>query len=272
MNFIEQILYYFKSHPKPPPTNELRCLFVTDIFCDKRSRMKDFKKIKAAGYNSVYGLIDLQVGQPSRPNVVKGRTSTRLTGTAEDRIDECLYNGLTPFLGIRNDWAIRNRRGELVPSVGVPANQVSTTRFYSTELLAQEMQFIASLIEQYGNGIGIQLAIEAMDRSAVSFYRQLATHTLNKGFKGPLTINLLGEAHTNWTHFPGVVPAHTFPGVMKGKVSPHVIFNTDGDPDIRPDNANEARKRLMNTGKGWILWADANIRGSVHPDFLRKMT
>lgn len=272
MNILESILYFFKSKPKPVAPGKMRCLFVTDIFSDKRSRMKDFKKIAAAGYNAVYGLIDLQIGQPSRPHVTKGRTQTKLTSTGIDRINECLYHGLTPVIGIRNDWAVRNRRGEVIPSLGVAANQVSVARFYGIDLVAQEERFLDDLVERFGKHIAIQLAIEAMDRAAVNCYRQLADHLLGIGFKGPVYINLLSDAQAAWRDYAGVITAHTYPGVMKGKTSPHAIFNTDGDPDIRPDNANEARKRLMNTGKGWILWADANIRGSIHPDFLRRFT
>lgn len=272
MNFLQHLIHSLKGNPKPPAYDKLRCLFVTDAFSDKRSRLKDFKRIKEAGYNAVYGLLDLQIGQPSRPNVVKGRTMTLLTSVGEERIDECLYAGLTPIVGTRNDWAIRNKRPEVVPSIGIPAAQTTTVHFYGQEALLREMEFCNRLIKTFGNDIGIQLAIEAMDRLAAPFYRQLADHILKRGFKGPLLINLLGEAQTGWTHFPGVVTAHTYPGVMKGKASPHAIFNTDGDNGIHPGNANEARKRLMNSGKGWILWADCNIRGSIDPAFTRKMT
>lgn len=271
MNFFQSLIHYFKGNPKTPAYDKLRCLFVTDAFSDKRSRLKDFKRVKDAGYNAVYGLIDLQIGQASRPHVVKGRTLTQVTSTGEERIDECLYAGLTPIVGLRNDWAIRNKRPEIIPSLGIPANQVGTVQFYDDAHLAREMEFASNLIRMFGNDIGIQLAIEAMDRLATPFYRSLADFIL-KRFKGPLLINLLCEAQTRWTHFPGVVTAHTFPGVMKGKASPHAIFNTDGDNDIHPGNANEARKRLMNSGKGWILWADSNIRGSIDPAFTRKMT
>lgn len=233
----------------------LRCLFVTDAFSDARSRQHDFNAIAAAGYNSVCALIDLQLGD--RPNVVPGRTKTDVTYTARSRISECRAASLLPVVMIRNDWG--DDRGKSFPS--------KKAGFYSSAYLEQEKVFLTNMAKSLGTGVAVQLSIEGTAAEAAAFNFALATHAADLGFK-TILINLLGAAQANWHRHPDAQTAHSWHGIMQGHACPHDIINTDGDRSITPATAAEARKRLNDSGKGWILWADANIHGSVHPAFL----
>lgn len=237
--------------------SSLRCIFVTDAFADSRSRQADFNAIAAAGYNSVCALVDLQ---PGRPFVVPGRSKAHLTATARARIGECRAAGLKPIVMIRNDWA--DDRGKDFPSKKVG--------FYSSAYLEQEKEFVTNLARDLGGGVGIQLSIEGTSGAAADFNAALATHAADAGFS-LILVNLLGAAQANWRRHPEALTAHSFHGLLRGVPCPHDIINTDGDRAITPDAADTARKILNASGKGWILWADANIRGSVHPAFLKPL-
>ena len=235
----------------------LRCLFVTDAFADSRSRQADFNAIAAAGYNAVCALVDLQ---PGRPFVVPGRSKTHLAATARARIGECRAAGLKPIVIIRNDWA--DDRGKSFPSKKIG--------FYSSAYLEQEKEFVTNLANDLGGGVGIQLSIEGASGAAADFNAALATHAADAGFS-LILVNLLGAAQAGWTGHPDAQAAHSWHGILSGRTCPHAIINTDGDRAITPANADAVRKILNASGKGWILWADANIHGGVHPAFLKPL-
>lgn len=236
----------------------LRCLFVTDIFSDARSRQHDFNAIAAAGYNSVCALIDLQLGD--RANVVPGRTKTDVTAVARYRISECRAASLLPVVMIRNDWG--DDHGKSFPS--------KKAGFYSSAYLEQEKVFLTNMAKSIGTNVAVQLSIEGTAAAAAAFNFALATHAADLGFK-PLLVNLLGAAQANWHRHPDVKTAHSWHGLMQGHSCPHDILNTDGDRSITPATADDARKRLNDSGKEWILWSDANIHGSVNKAFLKPL-
>lgn len=236
----------------------LKCLFVTDAFSDARSRQHDFNAIAATGYNAVCALIDLQLGD--RPNGVAGRTKTDITATARNRISECRAASLLPVVMIRNDWG--HDRGKSFPS--------KKAGFYSTAYLEQEKVFLTNMAKSLGTNVAVQLSIEGTAAEAAAFNFALATHAADLGFK-TILVNLLGAAQANWHRHPDAKTAHSWHGLMQGHACPHDIINTDGDRAITPASADDARKRLNASGKGWILWSDAIIHGSVDPAFLKPL-
>lgn len=236
----------------------LRCLFVTDAFSDSRPRQHDFNAIAAAGYNAVCALIDLQLGD--RANVVAGRTKTDVTATARYRVSECRAASLLPVVMIRNDWG--DDHGKSFPS--------KKAGFYSGAYLEQEKAFLTNMAKSLGTNVGVQLSIEGTAAEAAPFNFALATHAADLGFK-TILVNLLGAAQANWHRHPDAKTAHSWHGLMQGKACPHDILNTDGDRSITPATADAARKLLTSSGKGWILWSDAIIHGSVDKAFLKPL-
>lgn len=217
--------------------------------------------LKAAGFNSVATLVDLQSG---RDYIVPGRNAVMLAAGALENIKAILGAGMTPVIGIRNDWAVRFETGS-VPSIGgQPADVLD---FYSASMLASEKVFLDS-IKDLWPWIHIQLSIEPEVAAATGFALELAKHLRAAGFANRLLVNPSGDALEEC-----LARAFDFAQVKcelarswhEGSASPDGIWNTDGRPGLNAGNVQSVLAALRASGKEYVLWTEqlANARDGI---------
>lgn len=210
------------------------------------------KALKAAGYNSIASLVDLQTG---RSYIFQGRTATALVTRCKENIERVLSAGLTPIILIRNDWALWGAPSASIPSV--PGQPPTMADFYSLARLEHEKQFLDRLIPLFPY-IHIQLSIEAKPAEAAAFSLSLATHLRAIGFTGRILINPIDAAMTATTGILASLTAQRCEIARSWHAatpSPDKIWNTDGRPDINAGNAQAVIKTIRASGKEFILWS-----------------
>lgn len=250
---------------------KLRAAMVTPMFVYRDAALvrSQAAALKAAGYNAVASLVDLQTGDGQRDYVVKGRSATKLTDAATANIQAVIEYGLTPVVIIRNDWAVRRKAGS-VPSIGGQPD--SPADFYSATRLRYEREFLDSLAPFYDR-IHIQLSIEPEDPVSADFALQLARHLRAAGFTNRIFINPYASA----------IPAHeSIRAALDSErvewarshhgenTPPDPVWNTDGDTAGNGSNVRTRVQLMEASGKGWILWTQslANCPGDIPAEYL----
>lgn len=209
------------------------------------------RALKAAGYNAIASLVDLQTG---RNYIFPGRTATALVTRCKENIERVLGAGLTPIVLIRNDWALWGAPSASIPSVGgQPASQAD---FYSATRLENEKQFLDRLTPLFPY-IHIQLSIESKVKEAAAFSLALAKHLRSIGFENRIIINPIDAAMVETMN---ILPSLTTQRCEiarswhSASASPDKIWNTDGRPDINSGNVQSVLKTIRASGKEFILW------------------
>lgn len=250
---------------------KLRAAMVTPMFVYRDTSMvrSQAAALKAAGYNAVASLVDLQTGEGQRDYIVKGRTATKLTDRCEKNIQAVIDAGLIPILIVRNDWAVRRNAGS-VPSIGGQPD--TPADFYSATRLRYEREFLDSLAPFYDR-IHIQLSIEPEDPVSAHFALQLARHLRAAGFTNRIFINPYASAIPAHESIRAALDASRVEWARSHhgeNTPPDTVWNTDGDTAVNGSNVR-SRVRLMEaSGKGWILWTQslANCQGNIPAEYL----
>ena len=250
---------------------KLRAAMVTPLFVYANTVIasRQAATLKAAGFNAIASLVDLQTGDGQRDYIVKGRTATKLTDRCEKNIQAVIDAGLIPVLIIRNDWAVRRNAGS-VPSIG--GQPTSQADFYSAARLRYEKQFLDSL-QGYYKHIHIQLSIEPEHPASADFALQLARHLRAAGFANRLLINPLSPAVAAHKAIQaglaaaGVEWARSHHG---DSVPPDPVWNTDGDTALNGSNVRARVAKMQASGKDWILWTQslANSHGDFPAEYM----
>ena len=249
---------------------KLRAAMVTPLFVYANTVIasRQAATLKAAGFNAIASLVDLQTGDGQRDYIVKGRTATKLTDRCEKNIQAVIDAGLIPVLIIRNDWAVRRNAGS-VPSIGGQPD--SPADFYSATRLRYEKDFLDSLTPLFDH-IHFQLSIEPNAPESADFALQLARHLRARGFAGRLFVNPIGAAVTAHEairgdlDMAGVEWARSHHGVS---VHADPVWNTDVDTALNGNNVRERVRLMEASGKGWILWTHtlANCPGDFPGEY-----
>lgn len=237
----------------PQACARLNCAMATPMLSMTDTGMvgKQAAQLKAAGFNSVAALVDLQ---PGRPYIQDGRTAAALTSKGRDNLDAILSAGLTPLVIIRNDWACRTGK-PYVPSCGGNPGGVA---FYSQKRLENEIAFVRSL-EKYFPHVHLQLSIESGFAEAAAFALDLAQQIRKLGFAGRLIVNPYGEAVAAHDKIKaslalaGVEWARSWHG---DGLPPDKIWNTDGNAAITDSNFAAWRDKLKASQREFILWTN----------------
>lgn len=249
----------------------LRAAMVTPMFVYRDTSMvrSQAAALKAAGYNAVASLVDLQTGEGQRDYIVKGRSATKLTAAATANLTAAIDAGLTPVVIIRNDWAVRRKAGR-VPSIGGQPD--SPADFYSATRLRYEKDFLDSLAPLFDH-IHIQLSIEPEHPESADFALQLARHLRAAGFSNRIFINPYASAIPAHESIRAALDASRVEWARSHhgeNTPPDTVWNTDGDTAVNGSNVR-SRVRLMEaSGKGWILWTQslANCQGNIPAEYL----
>jgi hypothetical protein len=246
--------------------DKLKAVMATPMFVmrDNSVVRRQAAQLKAAGYNAVASLVDLQTGEGQRDYIIRGRMATKLTDGCMTNLDAVIEAGLVPIVIIRNDWAVRTGSGH-VPSIG--GQPTSQADFYSAARLRYEKQFLDSL-QGYYKHIHIQLSIEPEHPASADFALQLARHLRAAGFANRLLINPLSPAVAAHKAIQaglaaaGVEWARSHHG---DSVPPDPVWNTDGDTALNGSNVRARVAKMQASGKDWILWTQS--LANSHGDF-----
>ena len=249
----------------------LRAAMVTPMFVYRDTSLvrSQAAALKAAGYNAVASLVDLQTGEGQRDYIVKGRAATKLTAAATANLTAVIDAGLTPVVIIRNDWAVRRKAGS-VPSIGGQPD--TPADFYSATRLRYEKDFLDSLAPLFDH-IHIQLSIEPEHPASADFALQLARHLRAAGFVNRIFINPYASAIPAHESIRAALDAERVEWARSHhgeNTPPDTVWNTDGDTAVNGSNVR-SRVRLMEaSGKGWILWTQslANCQGNIPAEYL----
>ena len=249
----------------------LRAVMVTPMFVYRDTSLvrSQAAALKAAGYNAVASLVDLQTGEGQRDYIVKGRSATKLTAAATANLTAAIDAGLTPVVIIRNDWAVRRKAGS-VPSIGGQPD--TPADFYSATRLRYEKDFLDSLVPLFDH-IHIQLSIEPEHPESADFALQLARHLRAAGFSNRIFINPYASAIPAHESIRAALDAERVEWARSHhgeNTPPDTVWNTDGDTAVNGSNVR-SRVRLMEaSGKGWILWTQslANCQGNIPAEYL----
>ena len=262
---------YSMSSSPASPADRIRGAMVTPmlVYSDTSLVCRQAAALKAAGYNAVASLVDLQTGAGQRDYIVKGRSATKLTSKGEENLMAVIDAGLVPVVIIRNDWAVRTKSGS-VPSIG--GQPTSQADFYSAARLRYEKQFLDSL-QGYYKHIHIQLSIEPEHPASADFALQLARHLRAAGFANRLLINPLSPAVAAHKSIQaglaaaGVEWARSHHG---DSVPPDPVWNTDGDTALNGSNVRARVAKMQASGKDWILWTQslANSHGDFPAEYM----
>lgn len=251
--------------------NKIESLMVTPLFVYKDSKQvakqsEAMKKSKK--YNAVCGLVDLQEG---RDYIFMGRNSTKLDSQCKKNIRTVLGNGLTPILIIRNDWAVRNKWGKKIPSIGgpAPANQAD---FYNAQRVESEYSFLSSLKNLFPY-IHIQVNIEPEHKASADFAFKLASKLRDLGFKNKIIVNPYSSAVS--AH-QSIRPALDSKGVLWARswhnstIPPDPIWNSDGNTKINRNTAVSYYNNMKNSGREFIMWSQelANCPSGIPGEYL----
>lgn len=251
--------------------DKLKAVMATPMFVmrDNSVVRRQAAQLKAAGYNAVASLVDLQTGEGQRDYIVKGRSATKLSDAATANIQAVIAAGLTPVVIIRNDWAVRRKAGS-VPSIGGQPD--TPADFYSATRLRYEKDFLDSLAPLFDH-IHIQLSIEPEHPESADFALQLARHLRAAGFSNRIFINPYASAIPAHESIRAALDASRVEWARShhgDSVPIDPVWNTDGDTAVNGSNVR-SRVRLMEaSGKGWILWTQslANCQGNIPAEYL----
>jgi len=243
-----------KSWPKACKKIEAAMITPLLVYNNKKQVERQTKELKSSKfYNAVCSLVDLQEG---RNYIFMGRSSIKLDKKCEENIQTVLNGGITPILIIRNDWAIRNKWKQRIPSVGGPAPSNEKV-FYGNDYLEQEKKFLKSL-EKFFEYIHIQLNIEPNAPESAQFALKLAEYLRSIGFKNYIIVNPYNSAVAAHSKIKAQLDKH---GVMWARShrgmnpSPDPIWNSDGDTNINDNNAKVYLDKMKKSGKHYILWS-----------------
>jgi hypothetical protein len=247
-------LWFGTTFGWPKAVSFIKAAMITPllVYKDNKQVSKQAEKLaKSKHYNSVASLIDLQEG---RNYIVMGRTASKLHKDCEKNIILTLNEDITPIIIIRNDWAVRNKWKQTIPSIGGPA-PANMGDFYNNSILESEKKFL-NCLKKYFPYIHIQLNIEPGTSAAANFSLQLAGHLRNIGFKNKLIINPYSatnasEAIRSQLNSLGVVWARSY---HKNNPPPDPIWNTDGNVSINGANVKNWLNTIESSGKEYILW------------------
>lgn len=251
--------------------DKLKAVMATPMFVmrDNSVVRRQAAQLKAAGYNAVASLVDLQTGEGQRDYIIRGRMATKLTDGCMTNLDAVIEAGLVPIVIIRNDWAVRTGSGH-VPSIGGQPD--SQADFYSATRLRYEKDFCEAMAA-YFQDIHIQLSIEPEHPASADFALQLARHLRTIGFENRIFINPYSaavaahEAIRGELAAVGVEWARSHHGAM---LPPDPVWNTDGDTALNGNSVRERVRLMESSGKDWILWTQtlANCPGDFPAEYL----
>lgn len=253
------------------PADKLRCVMATPMFVmrDIRVVRRQAAQLKAAGFNAICSLVDLQTGAGQRDYIIKGRSATNLTDTSCANIDAVIAAGLTPILTIRNDWAVRKRIG-VVPSVdGQPETQAD---FYSSSRLGSEEKFL-SMLRGFYDLVHIQISIEPEHPASAVFSVKLAKYLRASGFKNRIFINPYSKAISAHVQIAADLNALDVEWARShngNSIPDDPVWNTDGDTTISASNVKARVAKMEASQKDWILWTQvfANSPGDFPAEYL----
>lgn len=257
----------------PAPCTFIRAAMVTPMFVyqDAVQVKSQSAALKAAGFNAVASLVDLQSG---RNYIFPGRYATMLAAQTWVNIRHVLAAGLTPIVIVRNDWAVRTRTGT-IPSVGSqPANSAA---FYSASIMTTELQFLNDLKSLYPY-IHIQLSIEPDVADSAAFALGMARHLRAAGFKGRLLLNPAGAAMTaHYSVASQLAEAGCEFACSWHEATPppaYKVWNTDGRTAINSGNVQSVLSAIRASGKEYILWSQelANAPTGIPAGYLTAAT
>ena len=251
--------------------DKLKAVMATPMFVmrDNSVVRRQAAQLKAAGYNAVASLVDLQTGEGQRDYIIRGRMATKLTDGCMTNLDAVIEAGLVPIVIIRNDWAVRTGSGH-VPSIGGQPD--SQADFYSATRLRYEKDFCEAMAA-YFQDIHIQLSIEPEHPASADFALQLARHLRTIGFENRIFVNPYSaavaahEAIRGELAAVGVEWARSHHGSM---LPPDPVWNTDGDTALNGNGVRERVRLMESSGKDWILWTQtlANCPGDFPAEYL----
>lgn len=255
----------------PKACKKIESMMITPFFVykDRKKSKKQAELLsKSDKYNSICGLVDLQEG---RNYIISGRNATKLEKQCVKNIRTALDNGLTPVLIIRNDWAVRNKIKQRIPSVDGPApsNQAD---FYSTSFFDRESKFLESLKWLFPY-IHIQVNIEPEHPASADFANSLSIKLRSIGFKNKIIVNPYGKAVSAHSSIKGHLDSN---GVSWGRswhsmsLPPDPIWNTDGNTNINRGTIKNYYIKIKNSGREYIIWSQemANNPDGIPSEYL----
>ena len=251
--------------------DKLKAVMATPMFVmrDNSVVRRQAAQLKAAGYNAVASLVDLQTGEGQRDYIIRGRMATKLTDGCMTNLDAVIEAGLVPIVIIRNDWAVRTGSGH-VPSIGGQPD--SQADFYSATRLRYEKDFCEAMAA-YFQDIHIQLSIEPEHPASADFALQLARHLRTIGFENRIFVNPYSAAVAAHEKIRSELVALDVEWARShhgDSVPIDPVWNTDGDTALNGNNIATRVAAMEASGKDWILWTHslANSRGDFPAEYL----
>jgi len=261
--------------PDPEPINSelIRGLMLTDAVCDK-----DLAIHKAGlgewrtKYNTILTLLDIQLG---RPYVEWVRNKGVLLPLGVKNLKILKDFGFKVHVILLNGPNIRKGKSDKMGSI---QRKVSENEAYSADQLACEKAFVDDLFyKAEGLFDGIMPILETSCTKAIPFAEEVYRHIRqNRGFKGVLLSNMIGEAKSGQARFKkyGVLTAASQGNPALWCSDDQDIRNSDGMIEMNHTRHDLIKMVTGNPGKhGFYLWSrelvgsDAGL-GTLHEDYL----
>jgi len=255
---------------RPKSSEPIRGLMASDWGCDpklKKYRKDDAKKLREAGYNTIYIVADMATkGHGARPYAVPGRKQTIITSTFEKNIRLIYRWGFRVMVVVGNEPTVRHGYSHLMESLGRQPG-LQPHDLYTNYRLENEKKCWKDLWEKRGPWLhSAMLYLEPItEPSSEVFCKKLYAYIRSLGFKGPLFNN------TNLYTIHGTFQAPSINFIDDWVESNSYLKNSDGMQNLNGGTAASYVPLMIKTAGpgGWIIWwsdykGSAAGRGKLH--------